>query len=336
MANARHVADLRTLDRPEWLAVRRRGIGGSDAAAILGWSDWTSPWEAYLDKAGLLDDLDDDSNEAQEWGTRLEAVIADVYAERTGLTLLNPQATYQHAAPDLGFMLASPDRLIVHPDRTDVGLLEVKNVTTWKAEEWADGQVPAAYLIQWQHTAEVMGCTWGAFAALIGGNRLVTVVMERDDDLVKMLIAEEQAFWQRVTDRNPPPIDGQESTEELLKRLFDSAAPDTAVGLDEDLLDELVAYHAAHAAVKDAEEQKRQATNRLRAALGDAEAGLTGDGTRVVTWKQGTRKAFDVEQLKAEMPEIAEKFTRTTVTRTLRPSRSKAALAALGLADTDD
>ena len=37
---------------PEWLAFRRTGIGGSDAAAILGLSSFTSNVEVWEEKTG--------------------------------------------------------------------------------------------------------------------------------------------------------------------------------------------------------------------------------------------------------------------------------------------
>ena len=46
------------LDRPSWLAARRAGIGGSDAAAILGLDPFKSPLAVYMDKRGELPDAE--------------------------------------------------------------------------------------------------------------------------------------------------------------------------------------------------------------------------------------------------------------------------------------
>jgi len=38
--------------RQEWLQERRKGIGGSDAAAVLGLSKWKTPYALWLKKTG--------------------------------------------------------------------------------------------------------------------------------------------------------------------------------------------------------------------------------------------------------------------------------------------
>lgn len=40
------------LTRDDWLAVRRTGIGSSDAAAAVGLNPYMSPLELWLDKTG--------------------------------------------------------------------------------------------------------------------------------------------------------------------------------------------------------------------------------------------------------------------------------------------
>ena len=37
-------------NREEWLAARKKGIGGSDASALLGLNPYSSPLRVYLDK----------------------------------------------------------------------------------------------------------------------------------------------------------------------------------------------------------------------------------------------------------------------------------------------
>lgn len=42
----------KNMSREEWLAHRRNGIGGSDAAAVVGMSEYTSPYMLWCDKTG--------------------------------------------------------------------------------------------------------------------------------------------------------------------------------------------------------------------------------------------------------------------------------------------
>lgn len=44
---------IRDMSREEWLVRRRKTIGGSDAAGIVGLSKWASPFSVWADKTGL-------------------------------------------------------------------------------------------------------------------------------------------------------------------------------------------------------------------------------------------------------------------------------------------
>ena len=70
-------------DRINWLELRRNAIGGSDAAAILGLSKWSSPLAVYADKLGLVPERED--NEAMRQGRDLEEYVASRFTEATGL-----------------------------------------------------------------------------------------------------------------------------------------------------------------------------------------------------------------------------------------------------------
>lgn len=48
------LADTTTLSRPEWLEYRRKGLGGSDAAAVLGVSPFRTARDLYYDKTGVV------------------------------------------------------------------------------------------------------------------------------------------------------------------------------------------------------------------------------------------------------------------------------------------
>ena len=70
------------MSREEWLEWRRRGIGGSDAAAVAGLNRWRSPMQVWLEKTGQIEGSGD--NEAMYWGRILEDIIADEFSRRTG------------------------------------------------------------------------------------------------------------------------------------------------------------------------------------------------------------------------------------------------------------
>ena len=60
----------RTMSRADWLAQRRKSIGGSDAAGIVGLSQYATPYTVWADKIGRFADQED--NEAMRQGRDLE------------------------------------------------------------------------------------------------------------------------------------------------------------------------------------------------------------------------------------------------------------------------
>lgn len=74
------VVDTETLTREQWLDFRRRGIGGSDVAAIMGFSPFCTKRDLYYDKIGLKPAADEEESNwvAKEVGHRLEDVSQKV------------------------------------------------------------------------------------------------------------------------------------------------------------------------------------------------------------------------------------------------------------------
>ena len=56
------LVDTTDLPRDDWLNYRRRGIGGSDVAAILGVSPFRTARDIYYDKLGVVAVEPDESN----------------------------------------------------------------------------------------------------------------------------------------------------------------------------------------------------------------------------------------------------------------------------------
>ena len=52
--------DTENLSREDWLSFRRKGIGGSDAAAIMGMSPFCTKRDLYYDKLGIQAVRDED------------------------------------------------------------------------------------------------------------------------------------------------------------------------------------------------------------------------------------------------------------------------------------
>jgi putative phage-type endonuclease len=211
------------MSREEWLSVRGRGIGSSDAAVAVGLSPYKSPLELWLEKTDRQAPPDLAANDAVFWGATLEHIIATVYAERTGVKVRRLNAVLQH--PEYPFMLANLDRVVQHPTDGN-GILEVKTAGVNSARFWEDG-VPESYQCQVLHQLAVTGKAWCDVAVLIGGQDFRVYRVVRDDEKIADLIEREVKFWQFVIDDAPPPVDGTESSGRALASMYPSDRGDT-------------------------------------------------------------------------------------------------------------
>ena len=64
------------MSREEWLEVRRKSIGGSDAASILGLNQYNSAYSLWCEKTGKITPEDISSKEAVRLGNDLEQYAA--------------------------------------------------------------------------------------------------------------------------------------------------------------------------------------------------------------------------------------------------------------------
>ena len=301
------VADTRTLSRDAWLALRRDGLGGSDAATVLGLNPYAGPMDLYLDKLGLAEARDE--TEAMFWGTRLEPVVADRFAELMpfGVHRL-PQMLRSRAHP---FMLANIDRVLTdpaHPERGP-GILECKAPGWRQSAFWHDEAAPDPYLLQVQHYLAVTGFQWAYLAALVGGQRYVVLPVDRDEAVITALIAAERTFWDRLTHRQPPPLDGSPASSRLLKQLH-PRADGTTLTLGPEAVALAEAWAAAHAAQKAAEAAKNTAATHLQALLGEAATAQA--GPYVIRWANRERQGLDSTALQQDHPELVARYRTVT------------------------
>ena len=275
--------DTTAISRPEWLKLRQQGLGGSDAAAALGLSPWTSPVALWYSKVDPI--KDDDDNEWFEWGRRLEIPISQAFAAKAGVQVTYlPQMLRSTLHP---FMLANIDGFVGAD-----AILEIKNVGQHNAHEWADGP-PLHYRMQGQHYLAVTGKARVHFAALLGGQKMITYEVERDDELIENMIAGEEKFWTLVQLKRMPDIDGTESTTKALKAHF--AEPEREIVEVDEAFVELVNEHrVAKTVLKIAETKVDEIENRMKMRIGDAEVAKFGDDI-VATWKVQHRVAHEVK-----------------------------------------
>lgn len=297
------------LQRDEWLAVRRQGIGSSDAAKIVCPSKWGTALDVYASK--LPDAPDDNAGEAALWGTLLEDVVAREWARRTGLRVSRIGVVEHVDAP---WMKASVDRR-VHGCQPGGCPLEVKTRNQWTEGRWRD-DIPDDVLAQLQWQLGVTGWDHGHVACLIGGQRLSIFDVPADEDVQALVVTEAQAVWKAVEDGTPPPIDLDavdrrvaDAFDRLIGHLEGSHEVDPVQGLR--FLDEYVTARNAESAAKAAKERAGAALAVL------AEGHDTALINQVVAWtrKPQNREHTDIALLRELAPEIADQVVSKNPTR---------------------
>ena len=291
---------VKTLDmeRDEWLEYRKQGIGGSDAAAILGINPWKTPMDVWLEKTGEFEDEPRD-NEKMYWGNVLEDVVAKEFSIRTGLRVRRRNAILKHKKHN--FMIANVDRLVIGHKAG----LECKTTGQYSADDWAMG-VPEFYQAQVQHYMAVTGYTTWYVAVLIGGQEFRFFKLTKDNQFIKELIEAEHDFWKKVEDRTPPPIDGTKASCELIKRLYPKSEKDKEIQLPYEAYQLIQQHEQASVSVKRAQLLKDEAANKLKEMLGTAEKGFIHD--RQVSWSSVYQERLDSNALKKDHPAIYNNY----------------------------
>ena len=219
------------MEHKEWLENRRKGIGGSDAGSICGLNPYSSAIAVFQDKTQPLTEKPD--NESMRQGRDLEEYVARRFVEETGKKVRRANAIfYKEEQP---FMLANVDRLIVGENAG----LECKTASAYSADKWKDGHIPESYEIQCHHYMAVTGADAWYIACVILGKEFVWHKIERDEEIIQMLISVESDFWNNnvLADKMPAP-DGSKAAEELFSKYYKTSDPDKMiplVGFDEKL-----------------------------------------------------------------------------------------------------
>jgi putative phage-type endonuclease len=301
---AQVLANTLDMSREQWLELRRKGLGGSDAAAIVGLDRYRSAFDVYADKIGLKEEQPD--NEAMRQGRDLENYVAQRFMEATGKKVRRRNAILQH--PEYPFMTANIDRRVV---RENAGL-ECKTTSILNKTKFAQGEFPANHYVQCMHYMAVTGAERWYLAELVLNKGFYVFTIERDETEIQALIEAEKDFWENhVLKQIPPAPDGSESTSEVIKQLFPEAKEREEVALF-GYEDKIEQYLQLEAQLKELEKQKDAIKQELQLTLSDAEIGRAQG--YIVEWKNQIRQTLDTKRLKKEQAEIYTNYLKPTQT----------------------
>jgi len=302
------------MSHDDWLMHRSKSIGGSDAAAIVGMSQYSSPYSVWAEKTGKLPPKED--NEAMRQGRDLEEYVAKRFTEATGKKLrrenniiVNPKYPFAHA---------NVDRLVVGEDAG----FEAKTTSVLNLSKFKNGEYPENYYVQCVHYLAVTGAKRWYLGVLILGVGFEWFVIERDEDEIAALMQSEEVFWEYVRKNTAPPIDGTKGSTEALKAVFPISTDDRV---------DLFAYDAdldrletVKKQIKDLTKVKDGIENKVKVYMGSAGRG---ESERFkVSWTSSIRNTFDAESFAKDHPDIdLSGYYKNTISRTFRVSKRKGA-----------
>lgn len=307
------------MDRQEWLAKRRQGLGGSDIAALLGISRWHSPLSLWLEKRGELDEQQERVTSAQEWGLELEDPIRRAYTRKTGVGVYQLPEYTMYRSRELPIALVTPDGYA-----DDGGGFEAKTSSQFMADEWQDEHgrpvLPAYYEAQAQWESAVTGWDHVHFGVLIGASDFRTMTVVADKELHEQLYERAREFWTLVEQNKMPDVDGTTASAKALAERYPHAKEGKRVEVGPNLTQLVSQWKSLTDYRKAAETAEREVENKIKLLLGDAEVGLC-DGLPVVTWKSQSRKSVSVESLIERYPDLAPELVRQSEFRVLRAKK---------------
>lgn len=212
----------------EWLALRLKGIGGSEAAAVIGQSPWCSNVELWKRKTGRATSPDISNNGAVQYGHDAEPLLRGLfaldYADRYRTEYLSEFDMVCH--PEHPYIFATLDGRLTELATGRKGVLEIKTTSILRSMQkehwWKDGKpcIPQQYFIQVLHQLLATGWDFAILHAQLryeyGDNpedirsERRTYTIERSNHLedLEYLQQKEVEFWERYVmwDVCPPQI----------------------------------------------------------------------------------------------------------------------------------
>jgi len=276
-----------THDSPAWHELRSRHVGGSEVSALFDLAPADRP--AYMltrfalwhIKAGNAPPPQVDNPRAK-WGLRLEDAIASAAAEQEGWQVSRGGYVSDPTTPGLGCTL---DYIIESdPAHVGPGALELKSVDWMVARRsWTDDEPPPHVLLQHQHQMAATGYTWGAVAALVGGNDLRVYRYSARPKIIAEIRKRVREFWASIAEGREPPVDGSDGASAVLRSLYPEVEDDALdmSGSNEwpEAVGEFISASEGRKAANDAYDE---AKNRVVALLGGHKRGW-GSGYSVNT-----------------------------------------------------
>lgn len=207
---------LKPKNREEWLKMRHKGIGGSDAGTVLGINKYKTNVQLWEEKTGKVTPKDISDKPAVIFGKQAEAPIRELFKQDFPQYIVDYHEFYMYVNDEHPFIFATLDGEITD-DKGRRGILEIKTTTIQNKNQWDEWEdkIPDSYYAQLLHQLAATGWDFAILKAYIRyyrDNELRVAIrhfrVERDEEKNDMdyLIEKEQAFWKCVETNTKPAL----------------------------------------------------------------------------------------------------------------------------------
>lgn len=304
---------IRPATHEGWMAERQNGVGSSEAAAIMGLSEFDTKLSIWRRKMGLSQPTEE--TETMMLGHALEPGVAYMFERRTGAIIdKDSEGDWIAVNNDKPFLRVSPDRLYwpagtPENERTieNALMLECKTTSKFVTRE----EFPDYWYMQIQYQMGVLGMKKCCIAWISTAGRLHFDYAEVafNPTIFSRIVRTIEEFWNEYVIMGVEPEEVMSRSDADLKYPNATAETKVVVKEDDEVIEAVRCYVDAKEREKKAKEDKEFHAAAICAKLGGKETMVTEAGNVLATWKNAAgRTSFNEAGFKEANPELYKQY----------------------------
>ena len=302
---------------------RTLAIGSSDMGSLFNLNPYGCQRRLWYEKRGVEADYPFLGNEHTRRGTFFEPIIAEYYTQRTGVELVTlKEAQLPIKDKEYSFIAGRPDRLV----KRDGAPFEAKCPGRRAFAKVKTEGLNDEHILQIQHHIRVTNKEYGTAALLCAETvDFLHFDLSRDNDMIQMIVGASREFWGKVQKAiEPDRLDPKDARcgkceyrtmcqgQALLEAMPEG---DGEIITDESFAPLVEQYFEAKTIVDDAGAYLEEVKGKIKEKMDKAQMAET-SGARIY-YRPITSKRVDAKALRAAHPQIAEKFTKESISARL-------------------
>jgi putative phage-type endonuclease len=302
------------MDKTVWLGIRKvLGIGGSEAAVVLGISRYKTPYQLWQEK--VSEEIEEISNKFTLWGNLLEEPIAQAYMRETGNIVIADNKIRIH--PKYDCLFTNLDRVIMENGK-ETGCVECKSTVksvynSWEANEDDNPQgIPLEHYIQVQDELACSGLPFCDYVVLLVDQREIRIKrILPDPEFIEKMETALVGWWNAyVVTNEAPPMTVKEYA-------FVAPQEESFIEATGEIAELYNSLKEKKGTAKILDKEIGEMEDKIKEFIGE-KANLVLIDTVIATWKQQSRSGIDSKLLKSKYPEISREVEKVSTFRVLK------------------